>query len=347
MNSITRSLTLITAVLLLPLALAMSQEVSQPAPSQTLSPQTQASQSQQIVISDFPLGVGNSVSPDFFEPYYAELQKLVDTLNKYPLAQAIVTGSADGYQYRASNDAKNTGLALGRAHALRNVLVNEFDVAPARIVVQSIDVKAEGGSHRYASVRIAWEMTALQAQIDTLALRPPGEKIVIPKYEIPEFEIPKAPLPEMGLQLGAGITTSPFGGMPIFTGGMTWKRIVFVEGILGHTFWNNSFTFQGAKLTTKRRMAGVQVIAYPFENKKVGFVGGWVRFEELSQTFYEYVKLSEGPMIGMQAAANDFLLVTAVYNPSKHRIAGDLESDTKNGQFLLSLTAHVNFGGGR
>ncbi len=342
MISTLKSLALIASMTLLAPALVMSQDEPQSVSSQTVSLQTQ-----EIVISDFPIGVGSSVSSEFFEPYHARLQKLVDTLNKYPLAQAIVTGSADGYQYRSSNDAKNTGLALGRAHALRNLLVNVFEVSPTRIVVQSKDVTKEGGSYRYASVRIAWELTTLQAQIDTLNQRPPIERVVSPQFEIPEFDIPEAPTPEMGLQLGAGISSSPFGGLPIITGGMTWKRTVFVEGILGHTFWNNSFTFEGAKLTTKRRMAGVQVTAYPFDDKTVGFVGGWVRFEELSQTFYEYVKLSEGPMIGMQTAPNGFLLITAVYNPSKHRIAGDVESESKNGQFLLSLTAHVNFEGGR
>ena len=119
-----------------------------------------------------------------------------------------------------------------------------------------------------------------------------------------------------------------------------------VEGVLGHTFWNNSFTFQGAKLDTKRRMAGAQLTIYPFEEKTVGFVAGWTRFEEISQTFFKYVKLSEGPIIGLRAAPTDFLLVTGVYNPSNHRTAGEAISEVKNDQFLLSVTANVNFGGG-
>lgn len=361
MKPVLRLIALSVAGALLPLALAMSQEPAsqepapqEPPPSAPLTSSGETRQeaqstyhSQEIVISDFPLGVGSSVSHGFFEPYYAELQKMVDTLNKYPMAQAVVTGSADGYQYHQSNDAKNNGLALGRAHALRNTLVNIFDVSPTRIIVQSIDVKEEGGIHRYVSLRITWQMTELQEQITTLALRPPIETrtIISPAIGIPEFDSPP-PGHEIGLQLGAGITSSPFGSVPFVAAGATWKRTVVVEGVLGHTFWNNSFTFQGAKLQTKRRMAGAQLTIYPFEEKTVGLIAGWARFEEISQTFFKYVKLSEGPIMGLRAAPNDFLLVTGVYNPSNHRTAGQTLSQAKNNQFLLSVTAHVNFGGG-
>jgi hypothetical protein len=80
--------------------------------------------SQEVVITDFPLGVGGSVDPDVFKPYYAQLKAISDTLRMYPLARAIVAGGADGEEYRENNDAKNPGLALGRAYILRNLLIS-------------------------------------------------------------------------------------------------------------------------------------------------------------------------------------------------------------------------------
>jgi len=119
--------------------------------------------SQEVVITDFPIGVGGSVSDEFFTPYFPQLQLIADKLIEFPSTRAIVTGSADGVRYRSGNDAKNTGLALGRAHALRNLLVEKFNVDPLRIVIQSVDSKAKGGSFRYASVRLSWELTELEA----------------------------------------------------------------------------------------------------------------------------------------------------------------------------------------
>ena len=93
-------------------------------------------QSQEVVVTGFPLGQGSNVEADFFEPYRSQLQNIADTLSKYPLAQAIVTGGADGQKYRRNDDAQNPSLALGRAHALRNLLVEKFDVDAGSLLVK-------------------------------------------------------------------------------------------------------------------------------------------------------------------------------------------------------------------
>ena len=78
---------------------------------------------------------------------------------------------------------------------------------------------------------------------------------------------------------------------------------------------------------------------------KIGIVGGWLRIEEVSQRYYEYVKLSEGPMIGVEAIPLDFLTASIIYNPTKHRLAGSFESISENDQFLISLKVFKLFGG--
>ncbi|MCK4788910.1 MAG: hypothetical protein KAV87_34535 [Desulfobacteraceae bacterium] len=297
---------------------------------------------QEVVITGFPLGIGSDVDPSFFEACFPQLQALSDTLRSHPLARVIVTGGADGARYHQNHDSQNPGLAIGRAHALRNLLVEEFNIDSSRIVVQSSNVKHKGDPYRYASVRITRELADLDARLDTLAARPPLEKQITEVKEIYRT------FPEnMGLQLGVGFSSSPFGGIPILSGAITWKRMIFIEGIVGHTFWNNSFGFDGSNLDTRRRMAGGLASIYPLSNIPVGITGGWLRIEEISQRYNEYVKMSEGPVIGLRVTPFDFLSITAVQNTAKHNIAGDIKSRLRNGQFLFFASIHIVFGGGK
>ena len=304
---------------------------------------------QEVVISDFPIGVGGSVDQTIFKPYHSDLKAIADTLEKYPLSRAIITGGADGVQYRQSNDAKNPSLALGRAHALLNYMIAEFDIDSSQIAIRTEDVKTKGPEYRYAGVHIAWEMShldnnlsGLKAQVDTLMQRPPVEK-----HFTEVREIPNVLKENLGLQVSAGLSTSPFGGMPILAGALTWKRSIFLEGMVGHTFWNNEFTFEGLDLDTKRRMIGGHVIIFPYENIPIGAVGGWLRVEEIAQDYYEYVRLSEGPVFGLRAQPLEYLSITGAYNPSRHRQAGVLRSTAENDQFMLYITAHLGFGGAK
>ena len=298
--------------------------------------------SQEVVITGFPLGVGSDVDPGFFESYYPQLQSLADTLRKYPLSFAIVTGGADGARFDRNHDAQNPGLAVGRAQALRNLLVNEFDIDPGRILIQSSHSIDKGGPYRYAAVRVASEISNFEARIDSLEKRPPVET------QITEVkEIYQSMAESMGLQLGAGISSSPFGGIPIVTGAITWKRFVFIEGIFGHTFWDDSFIFENADLATRRRVAGGLATIYPLSKIPVGITGGWIRIEELSQRYNEYVRMSEGPVIGLRVTPVDYLSITAIQNTAKHNVIGDIKSRLKNGQFLIFAVVHVTFGGGQ
>lgn len=298
--------------------------------------------SQEVVVTGFPTGVAGSVGPEFFKPYYGRLQAVADSLQKYPLARAVITGGADGDRYRRGNDAMNPALALGRAHALRSLLITEFHVDSTQIVVRTEDVKEKGERYRYASVRVSSEIQKLGARLDTIEDRPPIEKHFTEVREVPN-EITEV----LGLQLSAGLSSSPFGGLPIVSSALVWDNTLFVEAMVGHTFWNGSFAFEGADLDTKRRLVGGQIVVYPWENRPVGIVVGWVRVEEISQDYYKYVKMSEGPVLGLRASPNDFISITAAYNPSKQRQAGIDSAESKNDQFLLRLTVHRLFGGGK
>ena len=301
-----------------------------------------AGRTQEVVITGFPLGVGSDVDPGFFEPYHPQLQSLADTLRKYTMSFAIVTGGADGARFDKNHDAQNPGLAVGRAQALRNLLVNKFSIDPGKILIQSSYSIDKGGPYRYAAVRVANEISNFAARIDSLEKRPPVESRVTEVKEIYQ-----SMTESMGLQLGAGLSSSPFGGIPIITGAITWKRFVFIEGIFGHTFWDNSFSFENADLATRRRIAGGLATVYPLSKIPVGITGGWIRVEEISQRYNEYVRMSEGPVIGLRVTPLDYLSITAVQNTAKHNIIGDLKSRLKNGQFIIFANVHILFGGGQ
>jgi len=92
---------------------------------------------------------------------------------------------------------------------------------------------------------------------------------------------------------------------------------------------------------------GVLMAFYPKQDVPVGAIAGWTRIEEISPRFYDYVRMSEGPMFGVRGRPLDFLSVTAAWNPAKHRVAGSVLSQTKTSQFLISLMVHKTFGGGK
>ena len=299
--------------------------------------------SQEVVITGFPVGVGGSIEPEFFQEYHAGLRAIADTLRYNSAARAIIIGGADGIEYHESHDAKNPGLALGRAHILRNLLVKEFGVDSTQLAIETQESPIVGDVFRFASVRIVPAPTSdLGARLDALENRPPVEKHFTEVKEVPATFIEN-----LGLQISAGLASSPFGAMPVVAGAVTWKRIVFVEAIFGHTVWDGTYHFMGVDLETRRRQAGFLAAFYPHEDLPVGVIAGWVRIEEISQRYYDYVRMSEGPMFGVRAMPLDYLSVTAVYNPSKHRVAGETLSQSKNNQFLVSIMLHKTFGGGK
>jgi hypothetical protein len=301
---------------------------------------------QEVVINGFPLGVGLSVDPAFWEPHYAELARFADVLGTNPEARAVIVGRADGTRYRAGNDAKNPGLALGRAHALRNVLVSRFGVDSTRLVIQSSDVLVPGGEYRSVCARI--EMSPRPVVVE----QPPPAPVVM--QEPPAVQ--PAPVEyvenntfndQMTIRLGFGASSTPFGALPMVTGAVIWRQTVALNMVLGHTFWNDSYQFQGAKLETWNRMVGGGITVYPWRDKPVGFVGGWMRVEEIAQSYYEYVRLSEGPVLGVSVTPLKHVSLSGLYNPARQRVEGTDFSSAKNGQFLLGVSVFTDFGGGR
>lgn len=302
---------------------------------------------QEVVIPNFPLGIGGSIDADFFNPYRTQLQSIADTLRAYPKAKAIVVGGADGEPYRENHDALNPGLALGRALILRNHLVNEFGVDSSQIVIWAEDSPQYGSEHRYASVRVDREITDIESRILALENRPPIEKITEVRSEPRDSIIYPEVIENLGLQFAVGLSSSAFGPVPLGSIAVFWKKTIYAEGIFGHTFWNEDYDFGGTNLDIKRRTIGGYVVVYPDPDVPVGIVGGWVRTEEIAQRFYEYVRLSEGIALGLRTELLDFIQITGTYNPSKRRIVGITNSELKDDQFMISVMAFKAFGGGK
>ena len=304
--------------------------------------------SQEVVVTNFPVGVGGGVNKSFFKPYDNQLRAIADTMKNDFHAIAVITGSADGITYHSDHDAKNPGLALGRAHALRNYLVHEFGVDSLHIAIQSEDARQVGGQYRAVSIRLLrnWFGPAKTSEPQpTVAPAPVPERVEAAPAAVETF-VPVF-IKQMGLQFGAGVTSSPFGGIPFAAGAITWRRIIFVEASLGYTFWDNEYMFRTTRMDTRRRISGARLIVYPFESLPVGVVGGWSRIEQISQDYYQYVRLSEGAEFGVRATPLSFASVTLVYNPSMRRTVGLSKAEAKNSQFQISAMLHKTFGGDR
>lgn len=299
---------------------------------------------QEIIIKDFPLGVGGKVDRSLLLPFLAELRAMADTLKAYPLATATITGGADGNEYRTSHDAKNPGLALGRAHLLRNLMINELGVDSSQLVVTSKDVPIKGGEYRFVGIRLDRTISDLDARMNALEKRPPVERHFT---EIKEPMVSTNPFENLGILFGIGGSTSPYGGVPIVSTALTFGHLIYVEAFFGHTFWDGSYRWQDQDLDTKRRLIGGQVIVFPYEDIPLGIVGGWVRAEQISQQHYEYVRMSEGPIVGLRLMPVNFFSVTGAYNPVKQRVSGQDLSDSDNGNFRVSASLHLPIGGAK
>ena len=298
-----------------------------------------AGRGQEVLVREFPLGVGGDIAQSFFEPYVPQLQALADTLNKYPLSIAIITGGVDGSRFGKNHDSQNPGLAIGRALALRNFFVGRFAVDSSRILVQSNYVTDRGGSYRCAGIRVCRDLAELEDRIESLEKRPLAENRIT-------REITRTITDNMGIQLGTGYTSSPFGGLPIVTASIVSRKFILIEGIFGHTLWNSAFRLENQELRTRLRLAGGQILIYPLRKIPVGVLGGWIRVEEISQRYNEYVQMSEGPVIGLRLTPFEYLSVTGVQNTAKLNSAGNIRSRLNNDQFLFYMTIHLTIGGG-
>ena len=307
---------------------------------------------QEVVVTGFPLGVGRSIEKDFFKPYYDDLKNIADTLKKYPLAEVVITGGADGETFQVHDNTRNPALALGRAHVLMNFLKSEFNVNPLQIIINSEEVQVKGPESRYASVRISRELadrvriiedkqdlTPILARLEQLEQRPPVEKQITevqPVSEISDF---------FGIKIMGGLTSSPYGGLPFVGAGMTWKKEIFVEAVAGYSLWSTDYDHPTLDLDTKRRMLGAKAVYFPFDDTRLGILAGWYRIENIANDYLEYVDMSEGPLVGLRYEFFDFIEVTGAYNPVTQRNAVNQTSDTKDGQFMLSLSCFNIFGG--
>lgn len=301
---------------------------------------TGALAAQDVVIQDFPLGIAGSIGDDFFQPYHADLATVAQTLQADRTNLAVITGCADGEEYRKHHDAMNPGLALGRAHAMRNYLVREFNVNPDQLLVQSDDVEAKGGQFRSVTVRVVQPNSDLASRVAALENRPPVETRLVERVE-PVTTLQN----DLALRFGLGLSSSPYGGVPTASAAVVYKKLIAGEVLVGHTFWNNNFDVFDLNLRTKRRMIGGYLEVSPDTALPISVIAGWMRIEEISQQYYEYVRLSEGPLLGVRVMAFPFLSVTAAYNPVKQRQA-DLETSTSDdSNFILSISSHISFGG--
>lgn len=302
---------------------------------------------QELTIPNFPNGVGRSIGEAFFEPYSPQLEKIADTLSVDTTAVAYVTGTADGIKYPRYNDAMNPGLALGRAQALADLMTFRFGVDSAQLVIQARTVEAEGPAYRSVSIRVQRDMRSETRIVERTqpVPAPVPETTIIKEQPVYIVDSVRVTSPDnFRLHLGAGFSTSPFGGIPFVSGAVSWNRQIYIEGIFGHTFWNSDFELNDMTLDTKDRLIAGLAVYYPFEDIPVGAVAGWVRIEEISGDYHEYTRLSEGLMVGVRALPVEFASLTALYNPSKHKDASVDISSAKNGQILLQLAVHLRLG---
>jgi hypothetical protein len=297
----------------------------------------------EVVIRGFPLGAGESLDAGFFAPYDAQLSAMVDSLKADPLAEIVVRGSRDAVRFRTDHDAKNAGLSLGRADVVEKYLVQRLDADSNRIFIETIKEDGQGESYRYISVRLIHRFQSLMARIDSLEQQLASLRDhPVALHQVP----PPAPEPkDLVIEMTAGLSASPFGPIPVATGAFVYREWLYIQGLLGHTWWDSRSNFAGARLYTWHRVAGGMIIAYPHFTGPVGLAAGWLRHEDISQSFYRYVRMTEGPIFGARVSPYKRIQLGLYYHPLK-RVYGTDRAKIHSDQFLLSVTYQL-IGGGR
>lgn len=296
---------------------------------------------QEVVIRGFPLGKGESVSRGFFAPYHSKLAALAESLKVDPLAEIIVRGSRDAIRYRQDHDAKNAGLSVGRADLIEKILVQEFGADSNRVSIETLAEEERGEDYRYVTVRVVHRFGALGARLDSL------EQLLNSLGDRPLAQLlpPQTQPSDLVIEAGVGLSATPFGPVPIVTGAFVYRRWLYFQGEFGHTWWDTRSNFAGQRLFTWHRLAGGMVIAYPDFSRPVGLVAGWLRHEDISQSFYRYVRMTEGPVFGARISPYECFQIGFYYHPLK-RVVGTDRAKIKATQFLVSVT-YLLIGGGK
>ena len=300
-----------------------------------------AIEAQEVIIRGFPLGAGESLDKQFFESYLPQLAALAESLNVDPLAEIVVRGSRDAVRYRADHDAKNVGLSVGRADIVEKILVQRLNADSNRISIETMKEDEEGQEFRYVSVRLVHRFSglsarldSLQRQLDSLRNRPPIQQLATQEL-----------VSDLVIEITAGLSTTPFGVVPTGTGAFVYKRWLYIQGIVGHTWWDSRSNFAGRRLYTWHRLAGGMITVYPRFSGPVGLSAGWLRHEDISQAYYRYVRMTEGPAIGARISPYPRVLIGVYYHPLK-KVYGTDRANIRWNQFLLSMTYQL-IGGGR
>ncbi len=293
----------------------------------------------EVVIYGYPLGVGESIGEKFYHPYDGDLRQVADYLNSHKTMKGIITGASDQFRYQKDHDAKNPGLALGRAIDLKRYMIERFGVDSTQLVIQVDEPSAKGAQFRYASIRLDLP-EQLPSQVDTLYMEP---RIII--QETNNY------WDNLGLNFRIGVSSSPYGAIPIVAGAIVYKDKLHVEAQFGHTFWSDQRDLAGMSLSVWRRMSGGQMVYFlinrPQGHLQVGPAIGWFRIEEISQYYYGYTRMSEGLTLGVRLRLFNCLDATGSYFPHKERAAERQFAVTKDGSFLMAITFNHYFGGGK
>lgn len=86
-----------------------------------------------VEITDFPLGIGNSVTQEFIDQHDETFKWIADTMSQDPNLCIILIPYADATRYSKYHDPLNAATALSRAHLIKRILVERYGVDELRI----------------------------------------------------------------------------------------------------------------------------------------------------------------------------------------------------------------------
>lgn len=253
-----------------------------------------ANADQPYVVRHFPLGIGTSVPESFWKEHNPILAQIAHDLLVHPELKAVVIGMSDAYEYRNDTDAKNGGLGLDRASAVKNLLVDGYSVPDSQITCfgEHRNHRDKKGTFRCATIRIVpreatlFDIESLRQvqemqgdRITTLERRKP-ETFYIDNSTVETSYLERLSL-EFGLRLAQ--VSDEYGLLPEAEASLLYKNVLALK-IHGQP-WLNSYSksemFKGQRYDVVDRTWGGEGTVFPLS--WLGLSGGWFQVQHLMQ----------------------------------------------------------------
>ena len=298
-------------------------------------------EAQEFIIYGYPPNVGYSIDPSFYEKFHDTFKQVADALRADSTLVAFVWGEADSLKYPNSHDTHNAGIAVSRAHSVRDVLVYNFECDSTRVFVQSMESRKKGG--KYRSVTIVLQKVAFGPE------NPKRDTVIheIIRERINNiYDSTYILVDNFGFTIGAGVSSARYRTLPEAFIGIDWKRQLQLEFQGGIGVTTSDYAWEGETLTNRNVLYSMALTAYPWKTVGLGLTAGIQGEEDIAQQKSFYTRRCRQFLLGARMDVYKNIDIGVYWTPGYERNEGKENAVWVNNQFRVNLIFAKRFGFG-